>query len=71
MFFRVYAGSMYCGILQVIPKQGYNRHIFITTSGRRIVGWHSIIKVQQYRKLDIIRIPPATSVSLLMAEQQN
>ena len=54
MLFKVYAGSIFCGVLQVYPSSG--EHRFIDLRSSMIWGAGVISRVKEYKRLSLRRV---------------
>lgn len=53
MLFKVYAGSIYCGVLLVYPSSG--EHQFIDVGCNKQCSFGAVDKVARYKKLRLVR----------------
>ena len=54
MLFKVYAGSIFCGVLQVYPSSG--EHRFIDLRSSMVWGAGVIGRVKEYKRLRLRRV---------------
>lgn len=53
LFFRVYAGNMFCGFLSVYPS---GTQVFTARNGITIDSYKPIDRVENYKHLKLVRV---------------